>query len=613
MTTVRAPLALSLALLLSGTAAAQSQLAFDWRGTTDGPTLTNPPGAITRTVAADFTGEGVLDVFALINGHPVFFASPDAWDTYYTLPNASGINDIAAYPSPAGQAAPLALVNSAGLYKTAINGDGTFQTLQSVSTDALWQGALFVRAAYLDGSSDTQIDFVGVASDQRTIVLLHDGALAHFALPSGYVIYDVMLLNYTGGSALQIAVIDSYGVEVLNVDGSRIKGFARAGSAGKDSFCSFHRGAEARDCIAWATWDPNNPTTYKVLYELHYESNANTSQSTLSSAFSALASGDLAVRVVRADVPAAGGGIDSDLIVNRTQDYRAVHFKNVKPSTGGSAYAATFDSSHYEVINDAALANVPGTSVMPAPLCADFNNDGEPDLILPVEWSSASFFQVWNGRVTNPITGEGNYVSDSSMATASGSTNRLTIYMTLPTAPTTTPPANVLEVTAWSCGSGSPPFTYDNVAHYCYTNADGSIPSTTCAIPIDLALTPGPDAGCFTKMYWFELRWSYWPPTDHTVNARAVSPTYVVAVGAYESALRGLTETGYYVTHCLRVDGTISDTWPCLDSDDSGMDCNSSHSATSVFAPGSITRRRIAPTGDGVPPTPPNPPTARTL
>jgi hypothetical protein len=325
-----------------------------------------------------------------------------------------------------------------------------------------------------------------------------------------------------------------------------------------------------------------------------------------SDAFDAFA-GVLPVRVARADVTTSLT-VNSDLIVYKQDYYDPVQFQSLLPTQTPGNFNKVFESAHSTTISDFdGYLHVAGAATMPAPLSADLNQDGIPDLILPVQYGRSTYVEFWNGFTTSSLVGPGQYLSLVTMAEHAGThtTNVVSIDLTLPDVPTLTPPVNALEVIIWSQHPDDTPAVYSNVDHICFQHSQGGSRPTTHVIPVEMQFTNFSggnltDVACFPKLYWLEIRWAVW---DGTTTPRAASPSYIVALGADNSPMCNLAEDGFYIPKCLE-GVTDPNRWDCVHTGNNPCGTIFTQSVQNVFAPGTITRRRMGPTGDGVPPTP---------
>ena len=617
-------------------------LYFQHHGFTTWPDSLGSPGAMKRSVAADFTGDGTTDVFLLVGDHPVLFSSPQDWDTLYRIDNATSCSDIDRIPTTGTGACDLATIGTGGLLRLTYQSPGFVES--TLSTNALFTGSTLVRAGYLN--SGTQVDYVTWNPGQNKIVVWMDGGTpTSFSLAANSTVYDLALVKYDSSGASgtsQIAVLDTYGVEIFTSSGARVKRFSRTGAFFDDCFCVYHKGCDAREFIAWIRGAQATPTSQELV-ELHWESDTQASQLTTTSV--TFAQSDLAVKVVASEPlqPASCTYGDSELVVSHLSNYAHIRFTSLHQSSP----SASFDSSHHSSIDDPNLnvsaSSVAGSSTMPACVFGDMNGDGMADVFVPINNpNGSSWFQFWRGTKALPsyengpptLDGEGGFLVSSSLPTHVGSTtlNTLTLNITLPDHIS---PANAVEVVVWSSrqpNSTDWPTSLDYRSEsrlFFQSSTTASVVEDTgyptqgalqsngeylFSLPIPIQLTdeqttdqPSVDYACFSRIYWFEVRQSYWDGT----NLRAVSRTRVVLVGSRSCPLTGWEELGFSSETCMAagsgcvVCGTYNNQCTCCYGDCSP----GQYSMHSVPGPGTMTRHRLAPTGNGQPPVPTSGPT----
>jgi hypothetical protein len=615
-------------LLCASPALAQSPSAlyFKYRDRTQWPTSLGTPGAVTRLVSGDFTGDGLKDALALVDGHPILLFGPDTWSSIVKPDTTFACADIDSIPYPGDNKAGLITVGSNGLIELTYKPSPLGFTWSQRSTDAIWATATQIKAC--DFNSNGTFDFVGVCpahdSVPTKIALLIDGGspaghTTTFSLP-GISVYDVGVLQYDGSDQKDIMTLDSYGVEVFTTTGSRIKRFARPTSTVGDAFCSFKKGASIYEHIAWfrMNYDSDNNLAQQLV-ELHWESDVNASQLVTDAGF--LPSSGRVVRASAIAPTTDPSSIDSNanLLLTCLSNWQPTRINYSTTAIGYPTYSV---SSLEDIHDPLALPDptqITGSAYAIGGVVDDFGNDSVPDLLLPVVGSSGLNFLFYRGGSTPPTAqplSTPNFMAAPDIHVTGSSQNRLTLYVDLGDP---VDGANALEITIWSCpptASNLDPVTYRNEAHYYYQDASGNYPaldengSLFPQVLLQLTNNDGinsydTDDPCFPLLYWIQAVQSHRDLVTGVLRPKG--PVYVGVLGSTRTALTPWVETDSQ-SACIDVGELNAST--CTD--DSGCDPNAL-GVTPVTSPGAVARHRMAPTtGGGAPPTP-NPPAPGTL
>ncbi len=210
----RRPVTVLAVVLLAASAGAQT---FQHDGTIPWDPALGSPGVLNRTVAVDASGDGRLDLF--VRGGPndnqiVFFDGP--WTGAGGLTTGIACADFDAAPGQGpNDIAALAFVGSTGLCLLARNAltSETFEFQSPTNlSEGPWINAKLVRTGNVDGAGS--LDYVGVKSDGRTLILRANGGPTNLEVNVGRDILDVVLVDWGPAGASEIAVLSAQGVEI---------------------------------------------------------------------------------------------------------------------------------------------------------------------------------------------------------------------------------------------------------------------------------------------------------------------------------------------------------------------------------------------------------------
>jgi len=582
---IRTLLSLAPLVLIAASVAAQSSpppLQFSLDNSIEWPGSFGS-AAFKRVIVGDFNADGIRDAAVLSGTQAAFLNAPTTWR--WALALSGAVNDI---DSSRGLGTngydAIAAVASDGLKLYTFNLSTHDFSSSVVSSSSPWLNAKLVRSADINGSGVS--DYVGVASDARTVILRYDvsGTPTESSFTTSYDISDILLLQWDNDSPLEIACLDTFGVEVFKLNGTRTAWFANSGTSG-DAFTSFRVTSDTHDHIAWVV---KNSSGQQTLNELSRHDGRITAASTFpANTFAFIAAAD---STGSAGVPDG----NSELVVARNDGYYPIGLLNLAQTAPSPNFSLDTGSSAWCNLTWSIPVWNPSSTVIAPIAYTDVDGDGIPDLLVPVHVGSIhNHIDFLRGTPAQKLSSPEVYdsadfptthVNFSGYGTGDNARNLNVVLSSAFTSSTGYPPsgANSLEVILWQESGGS--LNTTAVAHLYYT----PLPTTTNLNPI--VPIPGTDP-CFGDgvNYWLETRYAVY---DSGTNKFTKSWESSVAYLTTDKPLAN----SYYVSGQLIM---------CLPSaqwcDMSGTGCNwGIHGGSPIgHAPALVTRRSIAPGGSG--------------
>jgi hypothetical protein len=322
-------------------------------------------GSFTRSIVLDVTGDGNLDVVVLDSNVVMLLSCPDRFASVQRGNTRANDVDVVPLGNPSLGADSFVGVIGAGLYVQSFDPVAHELGAPNYIATGNWCGAKFVRCAQLNGSGG--LDFVGVASDKVSVIAL-------FATSSGYEsgsatitlqgnAKDLAVVDWDGDGDKEIAFRTVAGLEVWDVNGTSLLTIANATTAG--ALCTLPMQGATKQRLAWITTNGSNQ-------ELRILGDGVTTQVI-----------DFGAGFGAAGMNAADHNLDgqADLYVTTTASHYVKVFR-VDPSSNPFVSAMPSEQIPYQH----ELANsTPAPGMKTSPLVADFDHDGDADLVLPVD------------------------------------------------------------------------------------------------------------------------------------------------------------------------------------------------------------------------------------
>lgn len=350
----------------------------------------NVNGNAARTVSADFTGDGVLDVFLMIGNQPTLVIDPDSAGWTYAFTQPLSVNDFDRKPRAVGAVnADLAFVNAQGLQLLDVQA-GCDAPVVTVIEAGLWVGARVVRVG--DVNADGLLDYVGIGSDQKKLlvrlgVATGSPTTTSVTLPSST--GEIVLLDWNGGGALELALLTYAGVELRQFDGSVLWTSANTGPRG-DAITRMRPNGAELDSLAWVRKKGSTGTQELLVFEYDGSTSTPLVRTTdLTDAWAGTSVFGIASADVRGNATEVGGGVepttddDLDLVTFDQSNFGPRFFLNTSPASipGGNYFSA--DASERIGLGGLMQPMPAGNQARPA--FADLTGDGYPDLLVPVQ------------------------------------------------------------------------------------------------------------------------------------------------------------------------------------------------------------------------------------
>lgn len=183
------------------------------------------PGVFRRSVAGDFTSDGLNDVVTVAGNDALLMWNPALCGSHTIL--ASSINDVAvARGTGPGGSDQLASVGALGLRLTSMGASpmASWSTV-NVGSNA-WFGANVLDCAEADATPGP--DFVGINVDATKLITRLNGQSSDILIATGASLVDVCFVQWFGDTRLEVAALTTAGIEIWNVanHGTLITSFA---------------------------------------------------------------------------------------------------------------------------------------------------------------------------------------------------------------------------------------------------------------------------------------------------------------------------------------------------------------------------------------------------
>ncbi len=586
---------------LAATSAGQSGLSpipFAYRGRIAWPASLPAPTSVQHLVSGDFTADGQPDMAVIVNGMPYLFNSPDTHEAISVVAGAS-VTDIDRIPPvTGGTTSELALVGAVGLERAVWSKPTNTLGRSTLSGDSVWVNAKCVRVGFLDG--DSFPDYVGINTAGNTLVVRYGntGVQNTYALPE--MVNDVAIVQWDDTTDREIALLDTYGVEVVTRTGVRVRRFARLAS-GSDAFTPYRKlidldgngsaeEPEGRDRIAWIRRQATGGG--QELVELSQRDGLVTASPNTPYTFS---SGDLATNLVSNDSPSLDGSgqplgkdFNDDLLINRMSQHAPLLLKN--HGTLGPVYSFSPNPAFEEVVDDPTLesraSEAPGYASMPKPLYSDLSNDGIPDVCLAVLNQGNLWFQFWRGSLALQewnqnqalVPSNGMYIQVLTYTPPAVGGNGLLQIQFKPSPVPTGPLPQALDTILWSRNSSG--------AYTCLDRRWFQVVGTTWHWPLSFTLpSPSTYNPCGSDQLWYEIHFATPTGSGSTFDLIAADTNYVGFVSPGKTTTTPLFDAGFSYDRC------VVNTVPCGPLE--GISCSGGQNEP-THSPGSITRRRVA-------------------
>lgn len=311
-------------------------------------------GSLNELIIGDFTGDKGIDACALVGREVVLLDYPETTAIYYSIGSPNDVEAIA-----------TARTSDPRTPDQLIATNGTHLHVAAFEDEVQWQSHPMPGWSSVDrlAVEPTSSGFllVGIESSTTTNVvriMRWDGTntFVQVASPSaGAVVQDVAILNWSGDTTPEIAVVTNVGLEVFDATGTALATIPGTAGSGGTRIAPIHLGGIGpTDAIAWVRDNSSG-------YELRLEAASGAAQAPITLPIASLAS------VAAGEIHA---GIDALLVAERTV---------------GRAWTIARDSasSPFSLTNSFYVdfgVNGSGSSV-PAHL-VDMNNDGSADIVL---------------------------------------------------------------------------------------------------------------------------------------------------------------------------------------------------------------------------------------
>lgn len=313
----------------------------------------SPGDAYTRTVAGRFNDDPQTDLVVLRNGKAMLVLNPTIWNAALEYP-LSAINDIAVLPGTSKD--QILTVDGSGLRAWSRNSALDTYTSSTIGSTA-WNGAVFVRAANLDGANG--FDFYGINSTgDKILVTLDDGqggyTTTSFSLSDTPT--QLVALQYDGSGDLEIASVDADSIQIHELDGTIV-----------DSTT-----ANTGGVIAAITDSSSTDDTLAIVYDGGAGTEVVRVLSDANGLSTAMNIGNVdPVSMIACDVDDDG---DDDLVLNGTTGYRLCVLKNQNGS---------FSNMAKQWVDYGPGGAAPDNDAWP--VATDIDHDGDLDLAVPVQ------------------------------------------------------------------------------------------------------------------------------------------------------------------------------------------------------------------------------------
>lgn len=343
------------------------------------PATLGATGPFGRAVAGQFTEDGIRDVVSLKGSTAVLVYGPAQHEAFHALAGEWQDLEVLARLGPDGQDV-LATVGAAGLALHWLPRAAGEFTCADPGGDS-WSGTARLRRC--DWNGDGWDDLVGLAADRRTVLVKTaiggGGAPPELADEAGFSVpWDVLEFEpceFDGVPGLELAAVTEKGLRVYAHDGKQIL-HVRDWFPG-DVMAVIRVKEQPQDRIAWMTRAPNGVDEWLTVVDAGgYEPPLNL--------------GPILPRALVA-VDWNGDGAD-DLAASVASSQQLAVFIQQPP--GGTTFA--LGPGAFGALDLAPAPAAPALENQAWPAAADFDGDGDSDLLMAVE--GAGYLRMFTSK-----------------------------------------------------------------------------------------------------------------------------------------------------------------------------------------------------------------------
>lgn len=330
-----------------------------------------------RVVCGRFTEDSQYDAVYLRDEIPFLLVNPANWDAvleYPTLANDIAMLESTRDPGPGKHYVEdyLLTVGAIGLTRWERHTDHGHFYWKELGDEDLWRDAAMVRAVDLDGEHGE--DIIGVSADRLSLLVLMAGERDYDdeeVILLNSPVTDVFALELDGQAPLEIALLSGTGLHIHALDGTLLCSHEdlRGGVA-----TVIRNDLQPLDRLVWV--GRNSETGTDMLRVVDGEG---VSEASLDLGQHGIVSG------TAADIDDDG---DDDLLLNQRASYELIVFKNeagVLRSEDGP-----------QLVPFGPLGPAADNRTMPC--VGDFDNDGDRDVLIPVQ-STDEICIILNSKV----------------------------------------------------------------------------------------------------------------------------------------------------------------------------------------------------------------------
>ena len=351
------------------------------------------PGAMTRTVSGEMTGDHLGDAVVLVGNQPVFLFNAGLHHALTDLP-AKG-HEIACLRAGAQDGRDALLLASANRRLELWTPNLREQTFHSEPLGTIaWVGVTDLRTGDLNG--DGAHGIVGLpATRDGLLVLQRPRGVPELRLWTSYTIYSFELIEWDGAPGLELALMTSEGMKVCDFD-LQVLWQNAAGGPG-DRIAVIHQPSLGHDRLVGCI--QGGATVFL------YTADATTIDPPISlggATLTALATGDFD----------ADG--QEDLLISHQTTGELALFTNSYEATGASFSWDPGTWALYDLTEDGS-GSAPAPWNEATPIFVDLDLDGDADVLHPVEKDDAIVLMrssAVDHEAYAPLVGEGCYQLD---------------------------------------------------------------------------------------------------------------------------------------------------------------------------------------------------------